>query len=139
MKLFVACKALVFNDNGECLIVREGSKYDEGTNLGRYDVVGGRIEPEETLMSGLAREVKEETGLTVLVRELIAASENFPIIKGEEVHIIRLYYYCETESQKVILSEDHDEYRWIPPHTHEEFDIMDDVKEVFVEYLKNIK
>jgi 8-oxo-dGTP diphosphatase len=134
MKLFVGAKGLIARDDGKVLIVREGNLYEEGTELGNWDVVGGRIEPEEPLFEGLAREVTEESGLNVVVGQLLGVTENFPTIKGETVHIIRTYYACTTRDEIVKLSSDHDAYEWIDPTSFDSYGLMDDVKEMFKKY-----
>jgi 8-oxo-dGTP diphosphatase len=138
MKLFVGAKGLIARPDGKVLIVREGSLYDEGTELGNWDVVGGRIEPEEQLLEGLAREVKEESGLSVVVGDLLGVTENFPVIKGEMVHIIRTYYACTTSEETVTLSIDHDAFEWIDPSTYTSYGLMDDVKDMFKKYNERI-
>lgn len=45
-KLFVATKAFI-RYKGKILILRESNKYTDGVNSGKYDVVGGRIKPED--------------------------------------------------------------------------------------------
>ncbi len=62
IKLFVATKAFVLYEN-KMLILCESSKYIDRANTDKYDVVGGRIEPEQRFNESLLREVKEETGL----------------------------------------------------------------------------
>jgi len=46
IKLFVATKAFILYEN-KILILKESSEYKDGTNVGQYDVAGGRIEPGE--------------------------------------------------------------------------------------------
>ena len=65
-KLFVATKAFIVH-NGKILLVRESKKYGDGTQSGNYDVPGGRIKPGERFDESLAREIKEETGLSVRI------------------------------------------------------------------------
>ena len=130
MKLFVAAKAVVTRSDGRVLIVRESGSYDEGTNEGKWDVVGGRIDPEESLFEGLKREVAEESGLEVEIGKTITVHEKFQEIKGEQVHIIRIYFQCTTAQDEVVLSEDHDKYEWIGLSDVEDYSIMEDVKEV---------
>lgn len=138
MKLFVGAKGLVARPNGKVLIVREGSDYDEGTELGNWDVVGGRIESEEELLTGLKREIDEESGLAVEVGELLGVTENFPIIKGDETHIIRVYYACTCDNSDVTLSTDHDKYEWIDPINYQSYGLMEDVADMFKKYNENI-
>lgn len=138
MKLFVACKALIVNSEGNFLIIRESGTYEEGTNLGRWDVPGGRIQVEETLAEGLKREVLEEVGLEVVSGSLLSVSENFPNIKGETVHIIRLYYQCQAQTDKVTLSIDHDSFVWIDPDENSQYDLIEGVGEALKSFKPNL-
>ena len=113
MKLFVGVKALIVNE-GKVLLLREAA-YDEGTNMGKWDVPGGRINEAESVPEGLAREIFEETGLKdVRIGDVLGVYETFPVIKGEMCHIIRIFYAAYiTEIPEVVLSSDHDAYEWV--------------------------
>ena len=52
---------------GRALLIRRGSE----PLLGEWSIPGGMLELGETLEQGVARELLEETGLTVRVIELI--------------------------------------------------------------------
>lgn len=134
MKLFVGAKALIKNHDGKVLIVKEAGSYEEGSNIGRFDIVGGRIEPEEPILEGLKREVKEESGLDIEVLNVLDVSENYPIIKTEKVHIIRVTYLCQSSTGDVVLSEDHDSYEWIDPADYKQYNIIPDVAELIEKY-----
>lgn len=112
MKLMVGAKALIVH-KGKVLLLREAA-YDEGINTGKWDVPGGRIEPQGTLLEGLSREMREETGLVARVGDVLGVYESFSSIKGEDCHIVRIYYvaYLETIGE-VRLSPDHDLYEWV--------------------------
>jgi len=138
MKLFVAAKGIISRGNDDVLIVKESDNYIDGTELGKWDVIGGRIDPEESLLEGLKREISEESGLKVAVGELLSVTEAFPVIHNEPCHIIRVYYCCVTEDDTVTLSSDHESYEWIKPNQYNEFNIMDDLHEVFAAYIKQI-
>src|SRR5258708_5664220 len=66
IKLFVATKAFIVY-NGKVLILQESNKYTDGSNEGKFDVVGGRIVPGERFDESLLREIEEETGLEVKI------------------------------------------------------------------------
>ncbi len=82
-KIFAACKAFV-NYNGKILILRESGKYEDGTNVGRYDIPGGRVQPGESFDQGLIREIKEETGLDVEIGRPFAVVEWRPVVRDEQ-------------------------------------------------------
>lgn len=139
MKLFVGAKALIFNEKNKFLLVRESAVYEEGTETGRWDVVGGRIEPEEKLLDGLKREVFEESKLDIEVGNILGVTENFPEIKSEEVHIVRIYYACTAKNNsEVVLSSDHDLYKWVSIEESNSLDVMEDVREIIEIYRKTL-
>lgn len=127
MKLCVAAKAIVRRPDGKVLIVRESGSYDEGTNEGKWDVVGGRLDAGESLLEGLQREVEEESGLRVTKDRVLTVEDKFQTIKGEAVHIVRVYYLCQAGDEPVVLSDDHDEYAWVDPADAGEYPLMEDV------------
>ena len=139
MKLRVAAKGIIARSDGQVLLVREaGTIYYEGTEEGKWDVVGGRIEDEEELLVGLQREIKEESGLSVSVGQLLGVTETFPVINDVPHHIIRIYYACSTDSNQVELSQDHDKYEWIDPKKFADHNIMEDLHVVFSNYVKTL-
>ncbi len=143
MKLFVGAKALVVHE-GKVLIVRESGDYEEGLHEGKWDVPGGRLDDGESFFDGLKREVREEAGLEVTPVRVVRLAENFPEIKGEKCHIIRIYMECELEAAPtVVLSTDHDKFEWIDPEEHEKYRLVDtptdNVHDVMEEYINLIK
>lgn len=130
MKLFVGAKGIVIHD-GRILLLRESSRYVDGTEEGKWDVPGGRIEPHETVHEGLVREMHEECGLPVTSTELLGVYDGFPNINGEACHVVRLYFACTATSQAVVLSEDHDAYEWVDPRMCNHIELVDDIAKVF--------
>ena len=135
MKLFVGAKAVV-EYGGKILLLRESAQYDEGTEAGKWDVPGGRIEPEESLAAGFKREVKEESGLDVVPGKLLGAFDNFPEIKGETCHIVRVYFACSTDTDQVTLSDDHDQYEWVNPTDLTDKILVSDLYPVVEEFIR---
>ena len=134
MKLFVGAKGVVVRD-GKILLLRESTKYADGTETGKWDVPGGRIRPEETVFEGLMREVKEESGLSVRPIGLpIGVFDGFPEIRGEKCHVVRVYFICEPENGEVVLSDDHDAFAWILLEERGEYDLVGDLEKVLSTY-----
>lgn len=134
IKLFVATKAFI-NFNGKILILRESSKYDDGSNSGKYDAVGGRIKPGQKFDESLAREILEETGLTVQIGKPFHVGEWRPIVKDEQWQIVGIFFECFTHSNQVMLSIDHDDYQWIDPKKYNNYQIIDNLRGAFDSYL----
>lgn len=120
----IACKAVIAKD-GKVLMLREASTYEEGTNIGRYHMPGGRINPGEPFMDGLKREIMEETGLEVTVGEPLFVGEWFPVIKGVQNQIVAMFFVCTPFSDDVKLSEEHDDFKWVTLEESTELDVMD--------------
>jgi 8-oxo-dGTP pyrophosphatase MutT (NUDIX family) len=101
----VAVKAVIQNQDGKYLIVREGQ---------RWQAVGGRLEKGEKLEEGLRRETKEETGIEDLeVGKVIHVDEWFAKPEGELKHIVALFFLCKTHTRSIILSDEHEAYAWV--------------------------
>ena len=131
---FVAMKAFVEHD-GDVLVLRESTAYDDGSNAGRYNLVGGRVEPGEAPMESLHREIDEETGLSVTVLEPLHVRDWRPVVDGEKWQIVATFFRCRATSRAVELSQDHDDYRWIDPAAHTEVGIVPGSGQDFERYL----
>ena len=134
LKTFTAAKAFIkFND--KILILKESSKYLDGANAGKFDVVGGRLKAGEKFKESLIREIKEETNLDIKLGKPFHVGEWFPKVNGEEWHIIGIFLECKTDSNQVKLSEDHDSYEWINPKDYNNYNLIDNLKPAFEAYL----
>ncbi len=133
-KIFAATKAFIMHQ-GKVLLLREAGKYEDGTNVGRYDVPGGRVEPGQRFDESLLREIKEETGLEVEVGRPFFVNEWRPVVRGEQWQIIGTFFECFAQDEKVVLSKDHDEYVWIDPKDFKQFNIIENLVPMFLSYL----
>lgn len=132
-KLFVATKAFI-EYRSKVLLLRESTKYQEGSNSGRYDVPGGRLSPGEGFMESLRREVREETALEITIGKPFFVNEWLPIIKNEQWQIIGIFFACQAHSDKVILSEDHDSFIWIDSKNYLDHPIISNLEKAFEAY-----
>jgi 8-oxo-dGTP diphosphatase len=130
----IAAKAVIVKD-GKVLILREAATYSEGTQRGRYQLPGGRVEIGEHFEDALLREVREETGLDVAIEYPLYVGEWRPVIKGMPNQIIGIFFVCTPTSSQVTLSDEHDDYQWIDPAKPDDFDIMDPEDKVLSRYI----
>lgn len=136
----IAMKAVIEKD-GKVLILRESRLYidGEGTQAGRYQMPGGRIEPGEKIEDGLKREVKEETGLSVEIGDPIYVGEWFPTIKDVKNQIIAVFIVCRPVNDKILLSKDHDRYDWVYPKDRAKYDLSDPYDKVIDRYAEMVR
>ncbi|MEJ9111612.1 NUDIX hydrolase [Bacillus paramobilis] len=93
-----------------------------GPYRNRYDLPGGSLEDGESLLGGLHREIKEETGLNVTVVKQVGTIDfQFPSKFKEYTHVhhIAVFYFverCEGEFKVLEQFEEQDSLgaRWIP-------------------------
>ncbi len=128
-----ATKAFIVCD-GKVLILRESSTYEDGTNVARYDLPGGRLTPGEQVFEALKREVREETGLDISIDKPLSVGEWRPKVRGEQWQVVGIFFECSTATPNVSLSEDHDAYEWITPSDFASFPLIDNLVPLFKEY-----
>lgn len=128
---FKAAKALLVNEKGQVLILREAKTYTEGTNHGKYGLPGGRLKQGEEFEDGLRREVKEESGVTDFdILDTVHRDEWYPSISGQPCRIVGEFVVCKLIGEpQIILSSEHDDAKWIEPSNRRDHNIMprDDV------------
>jgi len=139
IKLQVAAKALIENADGQILILREAATYKDGTHAGRYHLPGGRLEEGEAFYDGLAREVKEETGLTVEPIRPLHVGEWRPVIREVQHQIIALFMLCRTKETAFALSDEHDGALWIDPREYTKYNLLDPEDQVVESYVRDLK
>lgn len=133
-KLFVATKAFIIYKE-KILLLKESSTYADGTNAGKFDVVGGRVKPGERFDTSFLREIREETGLHVKIENPFFVGEWRPEVRGQTWQIVGIFFACIAESDTIVLSEDHDEYLWIHPSEYVQYPLIDNLPPAFEHFL----
>lgn len=136
LKLFVATKAFI-SYKDKILLLQESSNYKEGTQLGKFDVPGGRLSPGETVEDCLGREISEETGLSVNSGRPFFVNESRPTVNGEKWQVIRIFFSVDVDTDVVTLSEDHEAHIWIDPKDYKDHHVIENLYPVFEAYLES--
>ena len=99
--------------NGEVLIVRRANPPLQG----EWSIPGGALELGEKLRDGVAREVREETGLDVEVGPVLDVFDSiFPDGEGRtQYHYVLIDYLCHLRSGTLAAATDASEVRWARP------------------------
>ncbi len=93
---------------GNTFLLIQRSSIDD-TNPNMWDLPGGNVERGEDLQGSLRREVQEETGL-------IVERADPQILTGfmmGEIFVIGAIYSCPSPDGEVVLSNEHQQYKWV--------------------------
>ncbi|RMH64660.1 MAG: 8-oxo-dGTP diphosphatase MutT, partial [Calditrichaeota bacterium] len=99
--------AIIYDSRGKVLITKRPAHVHLG---GLWEFPGGKVDPGENDEQALIREIREETGLAIRVKELywreIAA---FP----EKTVRLHFYLCALTHEPQEIIPDEIDDYRWV--------------------------
>lgn len=92
----------LFIDNNEVLLLHQTTPPEPDC----WDLPGGGLEPGETLLNGLTREVREETGLEQFkVEELLTIVEGFfPWSNNQLMHTLNIVYKCSVNPKPLTFT-----------------------------------
>lgn len=128
-KLFgLAVKTFVANRCGEVLFLKRStlSKHFAGT----WELPGGKVDAGETFDAALIREVAEETGLTIALERVVGATQ----YEMSQIKLAVLFLEGRVLSGEVRLSDEHDDYRWVPLNEITKLDLSDQLKAFLIDY-----
>jgi 8-oxo-dGTP diphosphatase len=100
----------VIVEQGRVLLVQRGTEPAKG----KWSIPGGLIDVGESLREGVAREVREETGLLVEPLELIELLDRIHR-DGDRVryHYVIADYLCRVVGGTLLAASDADAVRWV--------------------------
>ncbi|MGH7754276.1 MAG: NUDIX hydrolase [Gemmatimonadales bacterium] len=101
--------------------------------VGQWSLPGGAVELGETLEEAVVRELREETGLTVRVLELVEAFER--ITRDESArpryHYVLLDYLCEPVSGSARAGSDVRAVAWVRPEEFAAYGLSEKARAVY--------
>ncbi len=130
----LSVKTILLNKKGEFLLLRRSTTSEN--NAGRWELPGGKVDPNEDFTVALARELQEETGLDMeLVRPLETAKSDLP---GRQV--VYLVMLARTMLRKPKLSSEHDDFKWVSPDSEvDEYEIVPQFRGAVRHYLQHLE
>jgi 8-oxo-dGTP pyrophosphatase MutT (NUDIX family) len=136
----IRCTALIIRDDSVLLI-----EYDD--NGIHYNLPGGGLEPGETILEGVAREVREETAAEVDVGPLALIYEFAPHKQAgdygsNDEHGLHLIFECTLKNNAVPRLPEHPDphqsaVKWIPLADLDSILLIPNIKEQIKGYIRN--
>lgn len=103
----VGTDAAIFNERGEILLM-------ERSDGSGWCLPCGFVEPNETPIEGVIREVREETGLEIAVKRLVGVFTRKPSAKHGLWTVVMIVHLCEIVGGELTLSHEGSALRYWP-------------------------
>lgn len=105
----VAVAAIVFH-NGRVLAMRRAASKDAGAGL--WETLSGRVELGEDPVEAVQREIREESGLDVVLDARPLTT--YAALRGDKPMTV-IVYRAEASTDNVVPSAEHDAHAWLTP------------------------
>jgi len=111
----IVTKSIILNRKLNKFLLLKREKQDSiGANT--WENAGGNVECGEELEEAMKREIREETGITDISIERVAY---ITLVNGKKPYLI-IAYLCETLTESVVLSNEHQAFIWADEETCKE-------------------
>lgn len=120
----IGVSGLIFHDDMVLLICR-----NKAPALGQWSLPGGRLEAGESLIAACAREVREETGLSVTAKQIVAVVER----RIEDFHYVIIDFLAElgpASGTEPIAAGDVSAARWVPVSELAHYDLVEGLQNI---------
>lgn len=108
MPVYNSAKAIIISE-GKLLLIENDSTHGVGI---WYCLPGGRQKDGESLTDALARECKEEIGVSPIVQKLLFVREyigaHYPVVQDDSAHKVEFMFRCSLEGGNHLRSEQPD-------------------------------
>lgn len=107
---------------------------------GKWAIVGGFLDRDETIIEGIKREIHEETGLEVEKIKLLHINDNLKRPNDNDRQNVSVIFTAEPLTNKIVTTEEAPELRWfdlenLPPKEKFAFDHLDEI-DLYKKFLK---
>ena len=109
-RIVLGVAAVIWNARGDVLLIRRAKE----PRKGQWSLPGGKLEFGETLIEGVLREVREETGLEVEILGLVDVAETIrdASVGAADDHFVLIDYGARVISGTAQAASDAAEARW---------------------------
>ena len=113
----ISQKAILFDNDGKILTIRRTETAPTWSL--HWDLPGGALDYGEDIKYGIAREIKEETGLDIQDLSVMDVISRLKDKEEESLTAIRylvtICYTARPITTKVVLSHEHNDFKWVTP------------------------
>lgn len=125
--------AFILNEKKRLLLVKKSA--NEAIDAGLWVIPGGKVKQNENIIDALRREVKEETGLSVVSYRWIGED----VFKVGDKYFHAAHFLCKVKSTKKIkLEKNLLEYKWITKSEINNFEIPKNIKKEIKNVFENL-
>lgn len=120
-KFHVGAKALILNNKNQILILKSNpKKLRKGVPI-HWDLPGGRLKKNQTILEALKEELNEETNISInnlkilKIFDVSISKMKIPVEK-EEFSLLLITYLCKLTKNNLnfkIKSDEHIDYDWV--------------------------
>lgn len=111
MDLQVGVKVFLRNNEGKYLFLKRTKQLQDGSIS--WDIPGGRINPNEPILLGLQRELKEELGCDISTQDAKLLNAQDIFVQSKNFHVVRLTYSLAAPTIAIILSDEHSDFKYL--------------------------
>lgn len=129
MHFKLAVKGIIAREDGKILIVKRNEV--DSFAPGIWETVGGGVDEKADPKVALEREIKEEVGLSVRVREPFNV---FTFENDKREFKVGITYLCDRPIGEVKLGSEHSEFEWIDPKKIKQYETTPSLINEIVSY-----
>ncbi len=124
----LAVKAIILDQQNRCLLIRRSTACR--SFVGKWEWPGGKLDDGEDFATALVREVHEETSLGIEITEFAGATG----FEMPALHVVLLCMEARALGSAIRLSDEHDEFAWVPLTELSQWALADHVRPFMLEY-----
>ena len=123
----LAVSGIVINKKQQIVLIRR----NQPPAMGLWSIPGGKLEAGESLTEACRREIKEETGLDTVVKQIVAVVERR--VEGFHYVIIDfLALLADEENCQPVAKSDVSEARWVSLEELDAYDLVEGLAEIIL-------
>ena len=122
LRKIIGPRKIILNCAGALIIRNDKILFQRRTDNGKWGLIGGLVEMNETYAQAAVREAREETGLEVKLTGFLGIFHNHDMVwaNGDAAHVISAMYTAEVVSGEPRIDEESFELRFcgkdeVPP------------------------